>query len=126
MLPTVEEATRLASNVGPNGGPVVRITGPVHVFPDSVQLATSQRGLPGFALSYTYQARKTELNCCVIAMPQPDSAGPAHHMSVKSVGGGVVPVASGWRVIVTFRVVDPMVPIIVALFAFANVTFTLP
>ena len=53
---------------------------PAHVEPFSVHVATYHIGLP--LLSYTYHARNIVENCCVIAIPHPDSAAPAHQMSV--------------------------------------------
>ena len=66
-------------NAGPKAGPVVRRRSPEQAAAESVHVATYHMGL---ALpSYTYHARNIVENCCVIAIPQPDSFG-FHQMSV--------------------------------------------
>src|SRR5438477_10364866 len=93
------------------------------MLPLMVQVATSHVGLP--LASYTYQARNVMPYCCAIAMPQPDSLG-FHQMSLLSTAGGVVPLASGWRVSATVRVWPAAVYVIEAAFAFAKLTCRLP
>src|SRR5712692_8989536 len=77
--PAANTCTRDESKVGPNGGPVVRNSEPAQVVPLRVQVATYHIAFP--LPSNTYQARNIALYCCVIAIPQPDSAG-FHQMSV--------------------------------------------